>query len=99
MVVYTLPGTTNWGSLFSGFTHTVWDTHMLYDATFGIRSNRFGFTIAGSANLIYLVQSCTNLAHGGWSFATSNKLTSGSCYFSDAQTNHPGGCFYRITMP
>jgi len=59
MVVYTLPGTTNWGSLFSGFTHTVWDTHMLYDATFGIRSNRFDYH-RRFREPDYLVQSCTN---------------------------------------
>jgi hypothetical protein len=69
------------------------------DASFGARTNCFGFTITGSSNLIIVVEACTNLAHPVWSPVGTNTLTGGSSYFSDPQwTNYPSR-FYRLRSP
>ena len=69
------------------------------DASFGARTNHFGFTITGSSNLVIVVEACTNLAHPVWSPVGTNTLTGGSSYFSDPQwTNYPSR-FYRLRSP
>jgi hypothetical protein len=68
-------------------------------ASFGVRTNRFGFTLNGASNLVVVVEACTNLANPSWSRVETNTLTGGSSYFSDPQwTNYPGR-FYRLRMP
>ena len=69
------------------------------DGSFGLRSNRFGFTITGTTNIPIVVEACTNLANRGWVPLQSCTLTNGSLYFSDAQrTNYPAR-LYRIRSP
>ena len=68
-------------------------------ASFGVRTNQFGFTITGTSNLVIVVEACTNLANPVWSPVGTNTLTGGSSYFSDPQwTNYPGR-FYRLRSP
>ena len=46
--VYFLPGTTGWGSTFAGRPTVLWNPQVqTADASFGVRTNRFGFTITG----------------------------------------------------
>jgi hypothetical protein len=67
------------------------------DGRFGVRSNQFGFTITGSANIPVVVEACTNLANAMWVPLSAGLLTNGSFYFSDpAWMNYPGR-FYRIS--
>jgi hypothetical protein len=67
------------------------------DGRFGVRSNQFGFTITGAANIPVVVEACTNLANAMWVPLFSGLLTNGSFYFSDsAWMNYPGR-FYRIS--
>ena len=69
------------------------------DASFGVRTNQFGFTITGTSNLVIVVEACTNLANPIWSPVATNTLTGGSSYFSDPQwTNYPAR-FYRLRSP
>jgi len=69
------------------------------DASFGVRTNRFGFNITGTSGLVIVVEACTNLADPIWSPVGTNTLTSGLSYFSDPQwTNYPGR-FYRLRSP
>ena len=69
------------------------------DASFGVRTNRFGFTLTGTSGLVIVVEACTDLAHPIWSPLQTNTLTGGSYYFSDpAWTNYPGR-FYRLRSP
>jgi hypothetical protein len=98
--VYYLPGTTGWGSTFGGLPTVLWNPQVQTgDASFGVRTNRFGFNIAGSSNLVIVVDACTNLANPIWSPVGTNTLTSSSSYFSDPQwTNYPGR-FYRLRSP
>jgi hypothetical protein len=66
------------------------------DASFGVRTNRFGFTITGANNLVVVVEATTNLSNPTWIPVGTNTLTGDSSYFSDAEwTNHPAR-FYRL---
>jgi hypothetical protein len=68
-------------------------------ASFGVRTNQFGFTISGTSNLVIVVEACTNLTNPIWVPLGTNTLTGGSSYFSDPSwTNYPAR-FYRLRSP
>jgi hypothetical protein len=98
--VYYLPGTTNWGSTFGGLPAVLWNPQVQTSAvSFGVRTNRFGFAIAGTSNLTIVVETCTNLANAQWSPVGTITLTGGSCYFSDPQWTNYTRRFYRLRSP
>ena len=69
------------------------------DASFGVRTNGFGFNITGTTNLPVVVEACTDLARPSWTSLQRCTLTNGLIYFSDAQwTNYPSR-FYHIRSP
>jgi hypothetical protein len=69
------------------------------DASFGVRTNRFGFSITGTTNIPIVVEASTNLASAGWTALQTCTLINGSIYFSDPQwTNYPAR-FYRLRSP
>jgi hypothetical protein len=98
--VYYLPGTTGWSTNFAGLPTVLWTPQVqTSDASFGVRTNQFGFSIAWASGMVIVVDACTNLANPTWSPLATNTLTSGSSYFSDPQwTNYPGR-FYRLRWP
>jgi BspA type Leucine rich repeat region (6 copies) len=100
--VYYLPGTTGWSefSANTGLPVVLWNPQVQTSgASFGVRTNRFGFNITGTSNLVIVVEACTNLANHTWSPVATNTLTGGSSYFSDPQwTNYPAR-FYRLRSP
>ena len=98
--IYYLPDATNgWPSSFAGLPAILWNPHVLNNASFGIHSNSFGFTISGTTNINLVVESCTNLLNPAWSPVTNLSLTGGTALFSDAHwTNHPAG-FYHFRAP
>ena len=66
------------------------------DASFGVRTNRFGFNLTWASGRTVVVEACTNLAHPTWSPVATNSLTSGSSYFSDPRwANYPAR-LYRV---
>ncbi len=69
------------------------------DASFGVRSNRFGFNINWASGMVVVVEACTNLANSTWSPVQTNTLTGGSCYFSDPQWTNYRSRFYRLRSP
>ena len=102
--IYYLPGTTGWHSPFDGRPAWLWNPQaQTRDALFGVRTNRFGFNLTGSSNLVVVVAS-TNLVNPVWTPVSTNTLntfvdTNGTSYFSDSQwTNYPGR-FYRLRSP
>lgn len=99
LTIYYLPGTTGWGPTFGGMPTVLWNPQaQTSDASFGVRTNGFGFNIIGTADIPVVVEASTNLA-GSWIPLQSASLTNGLFYFSDPQwTNHPGR-FYRIRSP
>jgi len=69
------------------------------DASFGVRTNRFGFTITGASNLVIVVEASTNLANPAWIPVGTSTLTDGSSYFSDPQWTNQPARFYRLRSP
>jgi hypothetical protein len=100
VTVYYLPGTTGWGTTFGGRPAVLWNPLVQTgDTSFGVRTNRFGFTITGASNLVLLVEAAMNLANPAWVPVGTNTLTGGSSYFSDPEwTNRPAR-FYRLRSP
>jgi hypothetical protein len=64
-----------------------------------VRTNRFGFTITGTANIPLVIEACTNLASATWVSLQSCTLTNGSLYFSDPDWTNCAARFYRIRSP
>jgi hypothetical protein len=69
------------------------------DSSFGVCSNRFGFNIAGTANIPVVVEACTNLDCPVWTPLQTLTLTNGLSYFNDSQWLDYPGRFYRVTAP
>jgi hypothetical protein len=94
---YYLPGTTGWIDVLLQRPTVLWLPQVqTSDASFGVRTNQFGFNIAWASGMTVVVEACTNVANPIWSPVSTNTLTSGSSYFSDPQwTNYPAR-FYRI---
>ncbi|HOX59393.1 MAG TPA: leucine-rich repeat domain-containing protein [Candidatus Paceibacterota bacterium] len=98
--VYYLPGTTNWGSTFGGRPTALWRPQIqASDASFGVRTNQFGFNIAWASGMSIAVDACTNLATPDWVPLQTNTLTADTFYFSDPDwADHPRR-FYRVRWP
>ena len=103
--VYYLPGKTGWTNPWQGRPAVLWNPQaQTRDASFGVRTNRFGFNITGTSNLVIVVEASTNLFNPVWQPIQTNTLntfigTNGTSYFSDPQwTNYPGR-FYRLRSP
>lgn len=96
--VYYLLGTTNWNtfSAITGIPVVLWNP---LAQNFAVRTNQFGFTITGTANIPIVVEACTNLTSGVWSSLQTCTITNGSIYFNDPNwTNYPAR-FYRLRSP
>ncbi|HXR03818.1 MAG TPA: leucine-rich repeat domain-containing protein [Verrucomicrobiae bacterium] len=103
--VYYLPGTTGWGTTFGGCPTVLWNPQaQTSDGSFGVRTNRFGFNITGTSNLVIVVEACTNISDPAWTPISTNTLntfigTNGTSYFSDPLwTNYPSR-FYHLRSP
>jgi hypothetical protein len=100
LIVYYLPGTTGWGATFGGRPTALWNPLMqTSDASFGVRTNQFGFTISGTADIPIVVEAASSLASTIWVTLQSCTLTNGSTYFSDPQWADYPSHFYRIRSP
>ena len=98
--VYYLPGTTNWGPTFGGAPALLWNPQVEADAaTFGVRTNRFGFNITGNTNIPIVVEASANPASASWTALQTCTLTNGSIYFSDPQWADYPARLYRIRSP
>jgi len=98
--VYYSPGTTNWGPTFAARPAALWNPQVqTTGAAFGVRTNRFGFVITGTSDLVIVVEACTNLANPIWSAVGTNTLTGGSAYFSDPQWTNSPARLYRLRSP
>lgn len=98
--VYYRPGTSGWDSTFAALPTVLWNAQVATeDASFGVRTNQFGFNITGTADIPIVVEACTNLAAPAWTPMQTCTVTNGSIYFCDEQwTNRPTG-FYRVRWP
>jgi hypothetical protein len=100
LTVYYLPGTTGWGPTFGGRPTVLWNAQIQTSAaSFGVRQNRFGFNITGTADIPIVIEASRDLAAPSWVALQSSTLTNGLIYFNDPQwTNYPAR-FYRIRSP
>ena len=99
--VYYLPGTTGWGTRrYPVFRPRCGNRKCKSsDASFGVRTNQFGFNINWASGQVVVVEACTDLANPTWFPLQTNTLTGDSCYFSDPDwTNYPGR-LYRLRSP
>jgi hypothetical protein len=97
-VVYYLPGITgwDWASTFGGLPTVLWN---LETDNLGVRTNRFGFTLTGTTNLVVVVEASTSLEYPKWIPVGTNTLTGGSSYFSDPRWTNIPVRFYRLRSP
>ena len=100
VTVYYLPNTTGWGPTAEGRPALLWNpTVLTNNSNFGVLQNRFGFNIAGTADIPLLIEANTEVSSGSWVALQTCTLTNGLIYFSDSQwTNYPSR-FYRIRSP
>ena len=99
-IVYYLSGTSRWDTTFGDRPTALWRPRVRTDdASFGVRTNQFGFNLDWASGQTVVVEACTNLASLVWFPLQTNTLTSGTAYFTDRQwTNHPAR-FYRLRSP
>ena len=98
-IIYYRFGTTGWGSSFGGCPAVLWNPQIVHDASFGIHSNGFCFTITYAGSPAVVVEACTNLMFPVWAPVSTSTLTSGwSCFFDPLRVSD--SCrFYRLCMP
>jgi len=94
--VYYLPGTSGWGSSFDGIATVLWKPQIQAG---GVRAGKFGFDIAGTPDLVVVVEGSGSLSSATWSPLATVTLTSGLASFSDPQWMSYPTRFYRLAMP
>jgi hypothetical protein len=72
---------------------------VLDDGFLGLRSDRFGFNMAGAAGQSVVVESCQDLGKAIWQPIYTNTFTGGPLYFSDTAGTIPPARFYRLRSP
>lgn len=80
-----------------------WNAQIQFDSNFGLKSNQFGFDVAG-ANWAFAVDVATNLNNPLWIALTTNAIsnggvTNGVFYYSDSQWSNYPERFYRLRSP
>jgi hypothetical protein len=102
-IAYYLPGSTGWANFFAntgGLPVVLWNAQMQTGgASFGVRTNSFGFNISGTSGLIVVVQACTNLANPAWFPVQTITLTGSPVYFSDPEWTNYTSRFYGLGVP
>jgi hypothetical protein len=79
-IAYFLPRTTGWGPTYANIPAVLWNPQARTDdASFGVRLDRFGFNITGTADIPLVVEASTNLARS-WVPLQSCTLTNGLIY-------------------
>lgn len=98
--VYYLPGTTGWDATAGGRPTAVWSPQVgTNDGNFGVRNGQFGFTINWVGERVVVVEACEELGQAAWAGVATNKLKSGSSYFSDAEWANFPSRIYRLRAP
>jgi hypothetical protein len=99
LTVYYLPGASGWFLIpFGNAFSALWlPQAQTTDASFGVKTNQFGFNINWASGQTVVVEACTNLSNPDWQPLATNTLASGSAYFSDPQWTNYFTRFYRLT--
>jgi len=100
LAVYYLPGTVGWTNPWHGLPALLWNPQVLLgDGSFGVRTNQFGFTIAGTTNIPIVVEGSDGLSGGSWIPLATSSLSGGAIYFADPNWTNYRGRLYRIRSP
>jgi hypothetical protein len=100
MTVYFLPGSTGWGSTFSGRPTALWLPEVRnVAASFGVSENQFGFDVSWAPGKSVVVEAATDLAAPVWSPLQTLTLTGDSIHFSDPPSTFQPLRFYRMRLP
>ena len=84
----------------TGLPVVLWTPQVLTtDASFGVRTNQFGFTITWASGMTVVVEASSSLVNPTWIPLATNILTSSSVYFSDPQWKNYPTRFYRLRWP
>jgi hypothetical protein len=77
--LYYLPGARGWATpTVEGRPAVLWNpTVLTNDGSFGVKQNRFGFNITGTAGIPIVIEATTNLAAQSWVPLQSGTLTNG----------------------
>jgi hypothetical protein len=100
-VVYYLPGSAGWEIIYGSLpTVLLWNPQVqISGSSLGARSNRFGFTVTGATNWVFVVEAATDLANAVWLPLSTNVMTTGSAYFSDPDWRKYAARYYRLRYP
>jgi hypothetical protein len=100
VVAYYLPGTAGWETSYGGRPTAFWvlpyPLILVNNASFGIQTNRFGFTISWATNVPVVVEVSMDLGKSSWSPSSTNTLADGYSYFSDPEWRNYPARFYRV---
>ncbi len=95
--IYHLPGTTGWDTTFGGLPTALWlPVVQASDASFGVQSHRFGFSIFWASGKVVVVEAVDDLTKPTWIPLSTNTLAGGNTYFSDPQSVNYPSRFYRV---
>lgn len=96
--IYYLSSTTGWGATFGGLPAVQWRPQVLWDASFGVLTNAFGFNSvwASASGMVIVVEACTDLANPIWFPLQTNTLSNDTFYFSDPHWTNYLNRFYRL---
>ena len=100
--IYYLPGAIGWAefSTAADVPTVLWNPVIQTGGgSFGVQNNQFGFNITNPADLIVVVEACTNLANPVWVSLTTNTLVNGAFHFSDPQWTNCPNRFYGLGLP
>jgi hypothetical protein len=97
VTAFYLPGKSGWGTNFAGLPTAVWLPQIqTSNASFGVKTNQFGFNITWADGLSVVVEASPSLRRPVWSPVATNTLSGGWFYFTDPQWANRPSRFYRV---
>ncbi len=99
-IIYYAPGSTGWGTAYDSRPTLAWLPQIQTgDASFGVKTNSFGFNVAWASGASVVVEANSDAVNPAWVPLATITLTNCSGYFSDSQwANYPLR-FYRVRSP
>ncbi len=92
-----LRGTTGWGAMFGSVPAWLW---IPQPTKLAFTGGQFGFNLTGPANMVVVVQACTNLSNPVWlSVGTNTFSADGTSAFSDSSSASYPKRFYYVRLP
>lgn len=97
--VYYRAGTTGWLEEFAGRPTALWDPQVAFEAAFGVKEGKMGFTLTGAPGLVIVVEASMTLTSPIWAVLGTLTLTGGRAEFQDPAGADGVARFYRFRSP